>query len=355
MAAQNLSGQLAQALRARDDARKRAAPDEQLDAAEAEVERVKSLMSDRLDEIAHELDDLRRQESAQEVRYKTGEYTLAQYRNITADVRRRIASLSRLEESFNGMLQAETEADMRHTSRQAPVSLNVTSPSAAREMVRDEIAGAQDHVAGVKGLAGIPAPKWMLIGSAVLIAVGAVAVLILLIQSAGGAFNLPNLFQRGGDTVSAPPSAVDVIPSTPATPPATVAPASAEFQVPVQLRGAPGIGSLYVELQYDTAAVEVLRVDAAALPANTLFESNHGQGRVVLGLVSSGGLSGDWIVAFVTCKRASGAATSGESAVTISAVQAHRATDLTEVEATASAGRVSLSNLAVVPPAIVFD
>jgi hypothetical protein len=346
-----VSVQLARALRTRDDARKHSASAEELVAADVEVERLKSLVNDRLNEIAVELDGLRREAGAQEVRYKTGEYTEVQYRNATADVRRRIGSLERLEESFSVLLLAETEADIRHTSGRPTVSLGVTSPAAVKQTAREELSRAREYVPRAKGLGGIPAPKWMLIGSGVLIAVGAVAVVILLIQSVTGSFNLPSLpslFQRDGGTSTAP--------LTPASafPPATTAPASTEFQVPVQLRGAQGVGSLYVELAYDPSAVELIRLDYAAMPAGTLSDHGLGQGTVSIGLVTSGGLTGDWVIAFITCRRAPGAATSGDSTITVSEVRAHRATDLAEVLAHSSNGHVNLSSLAVAAPTITF-
>lgn len=350
-ASQNLSVQLARALRARDGARKHSASEEEVQAADAEVERLKSLVSDRLNDIAVELDGLRREAGAQEVRYKTGEYSEVQYRNATADVRRRIGSLERLEESFSGLLLAETEADVRHMSGRPAATLEATSPAAVKQSARAELSRVKEYVPRAKGLGGIPAPKWMLIGSGVLIAVGAVAVVILLIQSVAGSFNLPSLpspFQRDGGTSTAPPASPAAIPS------ATTAPAGTEFQVPVQLRGAQGVGSLYVELAYDPSAVELIRLDYAALPAGTLSDHGLGQGTVSIGIVTSGGLTGDWVVAFVTCRRAAGAATSGDTTITVSEVRAHRATDLAGVQAYGSNGHINLSSLAVAAPTITF-
>jgi len=346
-----VSVQLARALHARDNARKHSASEAQLEAAESEVVRLQSLVRDRLDEIAVELDGLRREQRAQEVRYKTGEYTEAQYRNATADVRRRLSSLERLEESFAVLLRAESEAEVRHTASRPVVSLGATSPTAAKQTARKELSKAKEYVPRSKGLGGIPAPKWMLIGSGVLIAVGAVALVILLIQSVGGSFSLPNLFQRDG--VVSTPTSPNVAPTT--SPTTTVAPAMSEFQVPVQLRGTQGVGSLYVELAYDPSAVELIRLDYAALPAGTLSDHGLGQGTVSIGLVTSGGLTGDWVIAFITCRRAAGAATSGDTTIVVSEVRAHRAADLAQVGATGSNGRVNLSSLTVVAPTITFQ
>lgn len=344
------------------------------------MDRLKALVNDRLDAIAAELDGLRREISAQEVRYKTGEYTEAQYRNATADARRRSASLERLQQSFNSLLQAETEADARHTTSRPSSVVGVASPAAMKRMARGEAAQVDDALSGVKqeashvrdaatraraaaprkkGLSAIPAPKWMLIGSGVLIAAGAIAVVILLLQAVGGAVNLPGLpslsglFQRGGGATPPATSAPTIPPAT-VTPGAATAPVGAEFQVPVQLRGAQGVGSLYLELTYDAAAVEIVRFDFAALPANTLTDHQLGPGTVAIGVVTANGLTGDWSIAFITCRRAPGAAMSGDTTITISDVAVHRAADLAEVQADGANGHVNMATLVVAAPTVTL-
>ena len=352
----DLSVQLARALRSRDQARAHAVPEDQSPAAEDEVDRIKSLVQLRQDEIAVDLDGLRRQLSAQEVRHKTGEYTEAQYRTATADVRRRISSLERLEESFGALLLAETEADVRRISGRSAASIVAAKPSSVRSRALDEMSPVSDRMSGAKGLGGIPAPKWMLIGSGVLIVVGAIAVLVLLMQATVGTSlpSLPGFFQRGGDGgTPSPTSSATTPPSTATAAPAT-APVGAQFQVPVQLRGAQDVGSLYVELDYDPAAVEIVSFDFAALPASTLVDHGLEPGTVSIGVVTSGGLTGDWVIAFITCRRAAGAASSGDTAIAVSELQAHSALDLAEVLANGSNGHVNLTSLAVSAPTITF-
>jgi hypothetical protein len=347
-----VSVHLAKALKARDDARKKPASEAEVATAEAEVAQLKAQVRGRHSEIASELELLRRELGAQEVRYKTGEYTEAQYRNATADVRRRIGSLERLEESFGALLLAETEADVRRTSGRPAVSIGVAKPSTVRSMAVDEMSSSSDRHGGAKGLGGIPAPKWMLIGSGVFIATGVVAAVILLLQTLGVAIGmpaLPNPFSRDGGGAGTPSS-----PAVSAPPVATIAPAGTQFQVPVQLRGAEGVGSLYVELAYDPSAVEIVSFDFAALPASTLSDYGEGQGTVSIGVVTAGGLSGDWVIAFITCRRAEGAPNSGQSAIAVAEIQAHSATDLSEVLANGTNGHVDLGSLAVSGPTITF-
>ncbi len=366
---QGISVELARALRARDRARKRGTPAEELELAEAEVSRAKTLVRARLNEVSAEIEGLRREQGAQEAKYRAGEYTEVQYRNATADLRRRIAALERLEESFAALLRAETEDELLRPVGPA-VSIGVTSPKAARdalakelprervtETVRSELSPAREFVAKKKGRNGIPAPKWMLIGSGVVIAASLIAVVVLALQAFSGPFGLPSLTglfnNRGGGAVTPPPTAATSPPAT-AAPTASPAPVGAEFQVPIQLRGAQDLGSLFVEMQYDAAEVEFVRLDAAALPPGTLFEYGAEQGRVAIALVNSNGLMGDWALAFITCRRASGAAMSGDSTLILSEIQAHTASDLSEVPAYGTDGHVNLSTLAVATPTITI-
>jgi hypothetical protein len=393
-----VSVQLAKALRSRDRARKHAGSDDELAVAEAEVTRARSLVHQKLEEIGAELDALRREMNAHAIRQETGDYTEAQFRNATADPRRRIASLERLQESFSALLGAETEAELVGPRKAAP-TLGLATPGSIREAAGKEVSNVRRDVSAVrqevpftrteaqtktrKDVAagrtvsqpavehqgggqppkqraysgrttrggGIPAPKWMLIGSGVVIAAAAVAFVVMAIQAFGGPISLPSLSLPfgGGDG-----SGASTTPPSTAAPVTTAAPAGAEFQVPVQLRGAQGVGSLYVELFYDPAALEIVQLDYAAMPSGTLSDYELGPGTVSIGVVSATGLSGDWVVAFITCRRASGAPMSGDTTIGVSQVLAHRATDLSEVLANGANGHVNLSTLAVSAPTMMF-
>lgn len=397
-APQGVSIQLASALRARDRARKHAGSDDELAAAESEVRRAKALVHQKLEETSAELDGLRREMNAHVTRQQAGDYTEAQFRNATADPRRRIASLERLQESFSALLGAETEAELVGPRKAAP-TLGLATPGSIKEAARSEVSNVKRDVAAVRqevplarkqtqgetrdaravsteaprvadgekgggrppkrgaysGRAtktgGIPAPRWMLIGSGVVIAAAAVAFVVMAIQAFAGPISLPSLSLPfgGGDG-----SGNSATPPSTAAPVTTAAPAGAEFQVPVQLRGAQGVGSLYVELFYDPAALEIVQLDYAAMPSGTLTDYELGPGTVSIGVVSSTGLSGDWVVAFITCRRAAGAPMSGDTTIGVSQVLAHRATDLSEVLANGSNGHVNLSTLAVAAPTMTF-
>ena len=240
--AENLTGLLTQALRARDEARRLLASAEQLSGdesvaeehrealkneyaeraatSEVEVERLKSLIADRQVELADELSGLRKEESALEVRHKVGEFTVAQFRSATAELHRRMDSLSRLDTSLGALLQAETEADVRRAPRQTSSAAAVSrSPSRVSERVPETVPDESIETPAAaggglqRGIASASAvtPKWLLFGSLGLVVVGAIAVVVLFISAAaggGGGFNLPNLpnLFQGSDNAPATPT-----------------------------------------------------------------------------------------------------------------------------------------------------
>jgi len=387
---QNLTGQLTQALRARDEARRLLASAEQLStdesvseehrealmqeygervsAGDAEVERIKSLIRDERAGMTEELASLRKEESALEVRQKVGEYTPAQVKNATAALRRRMDSRAGLDTSFAALLEAETEADVKPASRRAGAG----SPAVARakESLRVETSNETDAAGGGlrSGFASASAvtPRWLLLGSLGLVIVGGLAVAILFFNAAiGGGSGLPGLpslsgLLPGGEETTTTPTT----PTTPLMPtreptisPTTSAPvpAMAETTMSIDLRSAPNVGSLLIDVAYDPAALELVRVQAAGLPAGTLFEYGVSQGHIAIGLVTTSGLNSNWSIAYLTFRRAAGAATSGESAVVVSGVQAHRADNLASIASTVVPGRVNLQNLSAVGPAVAFS
>ncbi|MCK9357259.1 MAG: hypothetical protein M0R22_09000, partial [Dehalococcoidia bacterium] len=380
---QNLSGELAQALRARDEARRLLASAEQLStdesvseehrealaqeygervsAGDAEVERIKSLIRDERAGMVDELAGLRKEESALDVRQKVGEYTPAQFKDAIADLRRRMDSLARLDTSFAALLEAETESDVKPASRRAGVG----SPAVARAKVSLPVERSSEPEAAGGGLrsgfatASAVTPRWLLLGSLGLVIVGGLAVAVLFFNAAiGGGSGLPGLpslpslsglLPGGEETPTTPttPLMPTREPTTPAaTTPATSTPAAtAETTMSIDLRAAPNVGSLLIDVAYDPAALELVRVQGAGLPSSALFEYGVSQGHVVLGVVTTSGLNGDWSVGYLVFKRAAGAATSGQSAVAVSSVQAHRADNLASIAATAVPGRVNLADL----------
>ncbi len=215
---------------------------ERVETGDAEVERVKSLVREQQAEMADELESLRREESALEVRQKVGEYTPAQFKNATADLRKRMDSLSRLDASYTALLEAETESDVKRASRQAAGAAAPVARTAERvtsESGKAAAAAADGRPQNGFASASSVTPRWLLLGSLGLVIVGGLAAAILFFTATiGGGSGLPSLpslpslsgLLPGGDetptTPTTPPTPPVMPTREPTTPPTTTPAAS---------------------------------------------------------------------------------------------------------------------------------
>ena len=195
------------------------------------------------------------------------------------------------------------------------------------------------------------------------VAVGAVAIVLLLALAGGGVPSLPNPFggtgqpdssefdeMSAGKTSDPVPSEFDVSDTSPAA-----VPFATTCEVPVVVRGAPTVGSLHLEMTYDSTAVEVTSVQSGSLPSDSLFEYNATPGRVTIGLVCPEGLSGDWEVAVVQFQALPAGSTGGQRPLAYENVVAHGADSLLEIGTVVSSGSVLLDDMSVMAPAISFS
>lgn len=72
-----------------------------------------------------------------------------------------------------------------------------------------------------------------------------------------------------------------------------------EVEIPILVKGAPGIGAMHVELTYDPAVLEATSVDKGdLLDDGSLIDFNISEpGRIVLGFVTLGSVEGDGAIA----------------------------------------------------------
>ena len=74
----------------------------------------------------------------------------------------------------------------------------------------------------------------------------------------------------------------------------------ATVQVSIKVAGAANVGGLHVELSYDASILQAVEVKPGALAEGAMLESNlSSPGQVVIGLIDSGGMSGDGVLAEV--------------------------------------------------------
>ena len=107
--------------------------------------------------------------------------------------------------------------------------------------------------------------------------------------------------------------------------------------VPIEVAGASNVGSLHIELVYDPAVLDPLEVKTGALASGAMLEKNMDTpGRVVIGLISAQGISGEGQVAVVSFDVPG--QQGDTSPLSLENVQAHDATSLSTIQTTVESG-----------------
>ena len=123
------------------------------------------------------------------------------------------------------------------------------------------------------------------------------------------------------------------------------------ISVPINIQDAPNLGSLQVELLYDSNLLTATSVKADTMASNAMIESNLvSKGRVIIGVVDAAGINGQGALVNVTFK-VNG--TSGSCPITLQKITAHEAANLTDIQFKTTDGSVTLKN-EVVAPVISF-
>ncbi len=380
----NPSSSLSQALSAREEARRLLASldelgaegslddatrdamrqeyEERLQAADVDVASARDTIGEQQQQVSQELEKLRREETSLEVRHKVGELDLQQYQKASGKLRSRIEGLERQSSALEKLSGAESASEVKAFAAEAdraaprpakPSRVPAAGQSATRP-ARTVIPSGTGQLGWMQKLTSGRMPYLL---SGALVAIGAIAVVVLFAQVGGGGFSLPNPFSglglpgsSDGDQVPAE----DEFDEMEATTPPASPPTGGNFTVPIGLRGAPSIGSLHVEMTYDSNVVQVTSVTSGTLPPDSLFEYSSTPGRVTIGLVCPDGLSSDWAVATVTFEVLSSAPGNGQTALVLENVVAHSAQNLLEVFATSSQGSLGLQDMSVLPPVVSF-
>ncbi len=380
----DLSSSLLQALSAREEARRLLASldrlgaegslddatrdamrqeyEERLQAADADIASARDTIGEQQQQLSQELEKLRLEETALEVRYKVGEFDLKEYQKAAGKLRSRIEGLERQSAALEHLAAAESVDEARAVA----VDADRAAPRPAKPPHITTAAKPTARPAGTPISSGMGQHGWVqrltsgrtpYLLSGALVAIGVIAVVILFAQAGGGGFNLPNPFSgvglpgsSGGDLVVTEGE----FDEKPLTSPPMSPPAGGSFTVPIELHGAPGIGSLHLEMRYDSNALQVTSVQSSTLPPDSLFEYSSAPGRVTIGLVCPDGLVGDESVATVTFEMLSSAPGDGPTALVLENLVAHSAESLLQVVATSAPGSLGLQDLSVLPLVVSF-
>lgn len=291
-----------------------------LGTAASEIARIKNELKEQLAAGEHSLELARKKLSSLDVKRKVGELSEGQYQAAERKIRLEIHKLEKEVEDLNSLVNASSTADIAQTRKRA--AARAPRPSA----VTGEVPATKPVIPG-KAMApakgpGLSRGKLMaIVGAAAVLVIAVVAVLLFLT----GQKEKPSLPDKAPVTVD----------------------------VPVNIMGAAGVGSLQFELVYDSNLLSAVGVESGDLPDNALFEYRiDAPGRVIVGMVCAKGISGDGSVAFVTFRPRGEI---NESVpLHLENISAHDASTMFQISATASSGSYSKDG-ASLPPAIVFS
>ena len=126
-----------------------------------------------------------------------------------------------------------------------------------------------------------------------------------------------------------------------------------ELKVPLDISGASNVGSIGIELAYDSTVLKPLVVKTAELTGNSMMEYNLKiPGRVIIGIIDSSGINGDGTLVTVSFNIVS---SKGSSPLTLDKIEAHDTTTLFDIPAEASAGSYSAESKSLKSPTIVLS
>jgi hypothetical protein len=287
--------------------------------ATSEIARLKNELKEQLAASEHSLELSRKEQASLEVKRKVGELSDAQYEAAERNVQSEIHRLEREVEELNRLINAGSSGDIRVAPEHPPTRVSRQSP-AGREAPPVITAVSGEYIAPAKSRGLLRRKLPIIVAGVVVVVIAVVAGLLFLTGEKGG----PSLTGTGLET----------------------------FDIPVKITGAAGIGSLQFELIYDSNTMSPVQVKRGTLPEDALFDyCLDAPGRVVIGMVSAKGISGDTPVAFVTFTPAGGINQS--IPLHLENINARDVSTMSQVPSTSFPGSCS-GDGASVPPTIAF-
>lgn len=126
--------------------------------------------------------------------------------------------------------------------------------------------------------------------------------------------------------------------------------AAGEVNVPISFKGASNVGSISIELTYDSTVLEATEVTSGDLASNAMMEYNiENPGRVIIGIIDSSGINGDGTAAAISFDVVD---EEGTSALALAEVLTHDATTLIDIINETSDGSFAAEGNAVTAPVV---
>ena len=123
-----------------------------------------------------------------------------------------------------------------------------------------------------------------------------------------------------------------------------------EVEVPINLENASNVGSLQIELSYDTSVLQATKVEAEELGKNAMIEFNMDTpGYIIIGIVDSSGINGSGSVVSISFDVLE---KDTASSVTIQNAAAHDVNTLVDLPTSLTQGSFAAGDVS--PPSISF-
>lgn len=273
--------------------------DQRLKAATSEIARIKNELKKQLETIQRDIETYKFELGRLEARYKVGELPLEKYQSSDRKLRATIEQLEQSSKDLTRLIKAKTAADIG-----APAKKPGIAAPELPSLTRVATAARRIKLPGGRLLA--------MIGGAVVL-IGVILAVVLLVP--------------GG---------------------------TKEVRIPINIESAADVGSLHFELVYDRATLSAIGVETGAAVGDAMFEySIDTPGQVVVGIVSSHGISRDGSVAIVTFEVEGKTKTA--TPLNLENVVAHDATTMEEIPTTASAGSFTAKDGSFTAPTLLFS
>ena len=273
--------------------------EQSLSAAKLEIDQIKTELKQQLGVIQRDIETYRLELENLEARYKADELPLNKYQSSDRKLRATIEGLEQHAEELKKLVKAKSSADADIQTKKPGIA-TAGLPSATRITPAGR---------GVK----LPGSKWLAMAGGAVVVIAIIVAVVLL--TSGGV---------------------------------------KEVRVPIEVKDAASVGSLHLELVYDGGTLNAVAVESGTAVGDALFEYNiNTPGQLIVGLVSSRGISQDGSVAIVTFE-VTGKSKTG-TPLSLENVVAYDADTLNAIPASASAGSVVTKDGSFTPPTLLFQ
>lgn len=296
--------------------------EQRLTAATSEIERIKITLKEQLEANQREVETYKRELGKLEVKYRVGELPLQKYRSSDRELRAKIEQLETEAEELKSFIEPKPSAGIGVTAKKPGIAAPGLPPFS-------KVATLAKQIKLPRG------ERLALISGAVLLVAIVVLGVVVLMPKIKEVAEFPR--EQPEEGAGLPPGQYEAI----------------EVRIPVDIEGAANVGSLHLEIVYDQELLHAIEVENGTAVGDAMLEYNvDSPGRVIVGIITSHGISGDGSVAIVVFQ------VEGEAEMTtplsLENIAAHDAATMLEISASAAAGSFKAEDRSFVAPKLFF-